>query len=402
MRIAYIAHYFFPSECAAAIIEQTIVQGLVDRGHELFVFCPQTFSKYTAQYVLQDENQDYPFEVYHSFPTPLSLSIIVPHIFNAFKALRHRYDLVFTQLHLFHLASYTALLSKTLRKPWVVKIHDMIFDPTLPMPVSEKAFINSCYRLFVRASYGLFLRDVGKKADKLLVLTSELQSLLQAYGYRADRVVVSPNGVDTRLFSPPASKRNCSDKKVLLYIGSMMPEDGLLNLIKAFSLLNQKRELNLTLIGDGPERLELIELVKKLDLKQKVIFHRHVPYKLIPQFIRESYIGIGPLRLSPVNYYTIPTKILEYFACGKPVVSSPVSRDILTDESTGFLVRDVSPRNIAEKLSILIEDEKLTHNMGKNARQLAVERFDWKRIIDQIEKEIRTFSSHTDLAPRSG
>jgi glycosyltransferase involved in cell wall biosynthesis len=125
-----------------------------------------------------------------------------------------------------------------------------------------------------------------------------------------------------------------------------------------------------------------------------VLFHTYVPHKLIPEFIRESYIGIGPLRLSPVNYYTIPTKILEYFACGKPVVSSPLSRDILTDESTGFVVKDVSPRNIAEKLSILIEDEKLTYHMGKNARQLAVERFDWKRIIDQIEKEIRTFESH--------
>jgi len=240
----------------------------------------------------------------------------------------------------------------------------------------------------------LFLRDVGKKADKLLVLTRELQNLLQAYGYPPDKIVVSPNGVDTKLFSPPASKRGCSDKKTLLYIGSMMPQYGLSNLIKAFSLLNQEKQLSLTLIGDGSERLKLIELAKKLDLEQKVIFYRHIPYKLIPQFIRESYIGIGPLRLSPINNYTIPTKIIEYFACGKPVVSSPVSKDILIDKSTGFVVKDVSPRNIAEKLSFMIEDEKLTHDMGKKARQLVVERFDWEKIIDQIEKEIRTLEPH--------
>ena len=401
MRIAYITHYFSPSECAAAIIGQTIVQGLVNRGHELLVFCPQTFSKYTPQHMLQDRDQDYSFDVYHSFPTPLSLSTIVPHIFNALKALKNRFDLVITQLHLFHLASYTGLLSKTLGKPWVVKVHDMMFDPTLPMSVSEKAFINSCYRLFVRASYELFLRGVGKKADKLFVLTRELQSLLQAYGYLPDKVAVSPNGVDTKLFSPPVSKGSCLHRKTLLYVGSMMPEDGLLYLVKAFSLLNQEKELSLTLVGDGPERLKLIELVKKLNLEQKVIFHGHVPYKLIPEFIRESYIGIGPLRLSPINYYTIPTKILEYFACGKPVVSSPVSKDILIDESTGFVVKDVSPRNIAEKLSIMIEDEKLTREMGKNARQLVIERFDWERIIDQIEDEIRTLEPYR-FSPRSG
>jgi len=393
MRIAYIAHYFSPSEDAAAIVDQTIVQGLVNRGHELLVFCPQTYSKYTPLRMLHDENQDYPFEVYHSFRTPLPLSIIVPHIFNALKALKHRFDLVITQQHSFHLASYTALLSKTLGKPWVVKVHDMIFDPTLPLSVSEKAFINSCYRLFVRASYGLFLR-VGKKADKLLVLTRELQNLLQAYGYRPDEVAVSPNGVDTKLFSPPVSKGSCLHKKTLLYVGSMMPEDGLQYLVRAFSLLDQEKELSLTLIGDGPERLKLIELAKKLNLEQKVTFYGHVPYKLVPEFIKESYIGIGPLRLSPINYYTIPTKILEYFACGKPVVSSPVSKDILTDEYTGFVTKDVSPRNIAEKLSIMIDDERLTHNMGKNARQLVVERFDWERIIDQIDKEIRNLEPH--------
>ncbi len=394
MRIAYITHYFPPAQCAAAITDYKIVQGLVDRGHELLVFCPQTFSKYTHQQMLQGRNQDYPFEIYHSFPTPLSLSIIVPHIFNALKALKHRFDLVITQLHLFHLASYTGLLSKTLRKPWVVKVHDIILDPALPVSVSEKAFINSCYQLFLRASYGLFLRNVGKKADKLLVLTRELQNLLQAYRYPSDKVVLSPNGVDTKLFSPPVSKGSCLHKKTLLYVGSMMPEDGLSYLVKAFFLLDQEKELSLTLIGDGPERLRLIELAKKLNLGQKVTFYGHVPYRLIPGFIKESYIGIGPLRLSPINYYTIPTKILEYFACGKPVVSSPVSKDILTDESTGFVVKDVSPRNIAEKLSIMIDDEKLTHDMGKNARQLVVERFDWERIIDQIEEEIRTLEPY--------
>ncbi len=173
-----------------------------------------------------------------------------------------------------------------------------------------------------------------------------------------------------------------------------MPEDGLSCLVKAFSLLEDQKELNLTLIGDGPERVKLIELVKKLNLEQKVIFYRHVPYQSIPQFVRESYLGVGPLRLSSINYYTIPTKILEYFACGKPVVSSPVSRDILADESTGFVVKEVSPRNIAEKLSIMIEDEKLTHSMGKKARDLVVERFDWEKIIDQIDKEIRTLGPH--------
>lgn len=392
MRIACIMHYFPPAECAAAINSYEMVRGLANRGHELLVFCPQTFSKYTPQLVMKDKNHDYPFDVYHSFPTPLSLSVIVPHIFNALKAIKHQYDLIITQLHLFHFASHTGLLPKMLGKPWIVKVHDMVPDPTLPIPISEKVFINSCYELFVRASYGLFLKNVGKKADRLLVLTKELQSLLLENGYSSDKVAVIPHGVDTKLFSPPISISSV-DEKMILYVGSMMPEDGLFFLVKAFALLDREKELTLTLIGDGPERSQLIKLVKKLDLEQRVTFYRHVPHKLIPKFIRKAYVGVGPLRLSPINYYTIPTKILEYFACGKPVVSAPISKDILVNGSTGLVVKDVTPRVIAKKFSEILEDEKLARHLGRNARKLVVERFDWERVISQIEREIQDVES---------
>ena len=393
MRIACIMHYFPPAECAAAINSYEMVRRLVDRGHELLVFCPRTFSKYTPQLMLQDKNHGYPFDVYYSFPTPLSFSIILPHIFNALKALKHQYDLIITQLHLFHFATYAGLLSKTLGKPWVIKVHDMVPDPTLPIPISENALINSCYELFVRASYGWFLKNVGKKADRLLVLTSELQGLLLENGYSSDKVAVIPSGVDTKLFSPPISKDSVN-KKMILYVGSMMPEDGLFSLVKAFALLDQEKELTLTLIGDGPKRPQLIQLVKKLNLEQRVTFYRHVPHKLIPEFIRKAYVGVGPLRLSPINYYTIPTKILEYFACGKPIVSSPVSKDILVNESTGLVVKDATPKVIAKQFSRFLEDEKLAKRMGRNARKLVVERFDWEKIISQIEREIQDIESH--------
>jgi len=270
----------------------------------------------------------------------------------------------------------------------------MIPDPALPIPISKKNFINSCYGLFLRASYGLFLRNVGKKADRLLVLTRELQSLLLENDYPRHKVAVIPNGVDIKLFSPPISKSGSVHKKIILYIGSMWPEDGLSSLVKAFALLDQEKELNLTLIGNGPERSQLIELVKKLDLEQRVNFYRNVPHELIPEFIRKAYVGVGPLRLSPINYYTIPTKILEYFACGKPVVSSPVSKDILVNEFTGLVVKNVTPKAIAEQFSRILEDEKLARQMGTNARRLAIEKFDWEKIVSQIEREIQEVESH--------
>ncbi len=394
MKMAYIAHAFPPTGFAAAINTYRIVKGLVERGHELSVFCSQSVPKYAAQLEIQDKNKPYPFDVYYSLRTPIPLSITLPHLFNALRVLKYQFDLLITQFHLFHLASFTGSPLKTLKgKPWVVKVHDMIPDPDLPHAVSRIGFVNRCYGMFLTMCYGMFLK-LGKKADKVLVLTTELQDLLLENGYLPDKIAVIPNGVDTKIFSPSISKGNSINKKTILYVGGLTPGDGVDSLVKAFSLLNQEKEAHLTLIGDGSERLQLIELVKKLNLEQKVTFYRYVPHELIPGFIKRAYIAVGPLYMSSVNRYTIPTKILEYFACGKPILSAPVSKDVLTDGFTGFVVKEVTPKNISEKFSVLMEDERLATKMGKNARQLVVERFDWERIIDQIEREMQALEPH--------
>lgn len=391
MKIAYITHSFPPMGYAAAINTYRIVKGLVDRGHELIVFCAQYATKGAAQLELQEQSCH--FQTYYSLPTPLPLNLLIPHVFNALRTFKHQYDLLITQFHLWHLATFAGLSLKFLkRKPLMIKVHDMIPDPTLP--VFSNVGSNFYYNLFLNARYGLFVKNLGRRADKVLVLTSELQSLLLEKGYPSNKVAVIPNGVDTNVFTYLSPKECSTNKKTILYVGGFEPEDGLDSLVKAIALLNKEKDLSLILIGGGGELPCLVELVKKLNLEQKVTFRRYIPHDTVPDFVKRSYVGVGPLRLSPINNYTIPTKILEYFACGKPVISSPVSKDVLKDGFTGFVVKSVTPKNIAEKLLILLEDEKLAIQMGKNARGLVVEKFDWEKIMDQLDKESR------DLEPQ--
>jgi len=178
-----------------------------------------------------------------------------------------------------------------------------------------------------------------------------------------------------------------------LYIGTMRPQYGLEYLIKALASLRRLRDLELVLIGDGSERPHLMELTNKLDLGSKVTFHKFVPHDSIPEFIRKSYATLGPLRPCLPNYYTIPTKILEYFACGKTTVSTRVSQDILVNGRTGIVLRSTSVKDIANSILTLVEDEKLTASLGKNARLLIEKNFTWEKTIDILEKEIERFGS---------
>lgn len=388
MNIAYITHYFPPARFAAAINTYRIVKGLLDRGHEISVFCPSSYSPHTAPLSSGSANWPQNLSVHQSLPNPLPLSTTIPHILNTFKLLAkgHDFNLVITQFHMFHLASLSGFLLKhPIKMPWVVKVHDIIRDPnTMQTPIYE--------RIFSAGYYKAFLSFFGKKADKMLVLTNELRDFLLNLGYDPQSVSVIPHGVDINIFRPSTSNKNPTGKTIL-YIGSMTPDDGLEHLIRAFALL-QNKGLQLVMIGEGPQRSRLIELAQHLSLQHKVIFHRYVPHDSMPDFIRSACITVGPLCLSPVNGYTIPTKLLEYFSCGKPAVSAPVSRDIMKDEFNGLVVRKITPEDIAAKLSTLLEDEKMTVKMGENARRLIVEKFDWENAITQIEKEILDVASH--------
>ncbi len=388
MKIAYFTHYFPPAGYAASVNTYEIVKRLAARGHQMLVFSQPIFSKGTIPSSSQYKGS-WPanLEVYPSLPTPLPLSVVVPHAVNLLEAMKHEYDLVITQFHVFHLASLPGYVIKTLRKkPWIVKVHDLNPDPSLLRSVPEKMFSCLCY--------GALLNILGRKADRILIQTSRLKRVLEECGHASNKIAVIPHGVDTKLFSPATSETSSESSRTILYIGAMRPQYGLDRLVKAFALLEPTPNLRLTLIGDGPERPHLEELAKKLRVQERIDFQGYIAHDSLPEVIRNAYITVGPLLPTPANYYSIPTKVLEYFACGKTIVSFELSRDILIDGRTGLVVKETTPESIAEKLSNLIYDEKLTETLGRSARQLIEEKFDWEKIIDKLEKELQNVVSY--------
>ena len=384
MRIAYFTHYFPPAGFAASVNTYEIVRRLAMRGHKVLVFAQPTFRKGVVQPMTQyREGLPQNLEIHQSLSTPLPLSVMVPHILNITKSMKYDFDLVITQFHAFHLASFPGYVIKILeKKPWVVKVQDLMLDPSLPASLFEKMFISLYY-------HRAFLGFLGKKADKILVLTGRLKRLLEGLSFDSKRLTIMRHGVDTRLFSPSDSESKSELVKEILYIGSMRAQYGLDSLVKAFGLLRSTESLKLILIGQGPDRNRLMELAKNLRLEKNVEFHNYVPHDALPKVIQKAYVTVGPLRPSLANYYTIPTKALEYFACGKPMVSTEVCEDVLVDGYTGLLLETSTPEDIAEKLSSLIEDEKLTASIGRNARRLVMEKFDWEKIIDNLETELQ-------------
>ena len=80
----------------------------------------------------------------------------------------------------------------------------------------------------------------------------------------------------------------------------------------AARVIDQINDVEFLLLGDGPEMTKLQEFVRKNNLSKNIIFEGWINREEIPEFLANSSIGIGPLRITEVTKGALPIKILEY------------------------------------------------------------------------------------------
>jgi glycosyltransferase involved in cell wall biosynthesis len=160
-------------------------------------------------------------------------------------------------------------------------------------------------------------------------------------------------------------------------------------LIRAFSrLVSNQSELKLLIVGDGPERDSLLDLITELKLYNRVEFKPFTDsHDEIIGWMKSSRVFVIP---STREGFGITA--LEALACGIPVVTvnDPANaiRDLIKP-GTGFLCA-LDEQDLAEKIKTALE-------MGadmKEACQKSAEFFEWDRIVTEIEKLYSSLIRH--------
>jgi glycosyltransferase involved in cell wall biosynthesis len=298
-----------------------------------------------------------------------------------------KFDVVISQHHLSHFASFSAfLVSRVLRCPFIIKTHD-VYD----------SGSNIFQRIFLRIIDCIY-RLIFRHADHIFVVSNSLRlSIIKTYKLNNHKVSVFPNGVDINTFRPDincASIRHdlqVKQKKVLLFIGVLRKDRGLTQLIKALPIIIKKNSnLVLFFIGNGPEKAHLIKLVKEFNIEKFVRFIGWVSHNEIPKYICMSDVLIGPLIKNVDTFGSVPRKVLEYMACAKPIVVryGGVSKDLIKDGYNGFLVYSEDPKELASLILKLMNDFSLVRKVGLNAREFVKEFHDWDRLIPHFEKTL--------------
>jgi glycosyltransferase involved in cell wall biosynthesis len=246
------------------------------------------------------------------------------------------------------------LLTRGMCRARVVHLHGSMVD-RLAGP--GHTLMKLCSRLLVR------------QCDAILVLSEEERcEWLRFAPHARIEVVVNP-------FVPqPADAIDAcpkSDPPALLFVGRLIREKGVFDLLEALRLVLKETPCSLVVAGKGPEEEEIRRRIAACGLQDSVDLAGYVAgddlwglYASSTAFVLPTYFGEG-----------FPTVITEAMSMGLPVVTTPVrgSADLLVEGENVIFVRPRDPAGLAGALLRLLDDPRLAADIGRRNRDKVLE-----------------------------
>jgi colanic acid biosynthesis glycosyl transferase WcaI len=223
-----------------------------------------------------------------------------------------------------------------------------------------------------------------RHADRIVVVSPAFQDqLVRHWNVPAEKISVVENGVDTSLFrlDPAATEvrkqLRLEDRFLICYIGTMGNAHGLETLIAAAEALRTARpNAMFLLIGEGAEKNRIMELATARGLAN-IQFLGQQPRERIPAYVSAADLCLVMLKKTELFKTVIPTKLLEYMACERPVIVAVdgQARQIVEEASAGVFVEPENSGAMVQAIHELAEDPARRRQMGTSGRQYIVNRF---------------------------
>jgi len=184
-------------------------------------------------------------------------------------------------------------------------------------------------------------------------------------------------------------KTRYSGRLPIIYHGTMSVERGLFHMLEAVALARQvEPRLQLRLIGmpDGDLRELVMRKLSELDIHSNVEISGWIPYDEIALAIHTSLIGLVPLLPNPKYDRALPIKLLEYMACGLPVIAAklPLVAQYVNECNGGVLYEPANTEALSRAILELLSVPDMRRQMGENGRRAVEERWNWDKMEETL------------------
>ena len=228
-------------------------------------------------------------------------------------------------------------------------------------------------------------------ADRVHIVSGELEGFVSNLGVSAQRVVRIPNSVDTGSFCPPSPEekevvRNClglpTGKAIVTYVGRLEVVKGVDILIRAWADLPEavRSEALLMLVGDGSDGKNIVNLINSLDVQDSVAMMGE------QQAVRDYYAA-ADIFVLPSRSEGMSSALFEAMACGLPVIASNVGGvpEVVEDGKNGLMFESENHDQLAEKLVSLLGMRHFWREMGARARQTVMTYADLEKTVYRMQ-----------------
>jgi len=235
---------------------------------------------------------------------------------------------------------------------------------------------------------GFYLKFLMKflmnRADVLSCVSEDMvtqyQSLFKNSRHQRIYNIIGPDDIEILKAEKVNHDWFNGNYEVIIGAGNLSPWKGFTDLIKAFSLIKNKKSLKLVILGDGPEKHDLVNLIYELKLEDKIQLLGNVsnPFK---------YFSKSSLFVLSSRVEGLPNVIVEAMMCGCKIVSydCPTGpREILQNGKYGTLVK---PGDISMLSSSMID--LLKNTLPDNYFESAFKPFMMEQVLEQHRKSLK-------------
>ncbi len=294
-----------------------------------------------------------------------------------------------TLLH-FGQGVYAAYL---LRKRKITELHAHFLDRAATIALVAGRLLGAPYSLSIHAGADIYVHPVlirEKLANARHAVTCtaynkhHLETLLQQD--LSGKITCIPHGLDRSSYNPP--ERPPDGKNLILTVGQLAERKGFKYLIEACAVLRDRGlAFECQIVGGGPQRPQLEEMIARLRLTGQVSLTGPLPHEEVLQKYRQAALFVMPcIQTAEGDVDGIPNVLLEAMAMRVPVISTEISAvpELIKPGWNGLLVPPNDADALAEAVLRLLNEPELRENLARRGRETVLAEYD-------IEANVRRF-----------
>lgn len=265
--------------------------------------------------------------------------------------------------------------------PFVFEVRDL-------WPESLAAVGMGSEHSLLHRSLGRIARFLYRNAQHIVVVTPAFRDyLVERMGIQREKISIVENGVETEVFRPDRPDANlrrelgAEGKFVVSYIGTMGMAHGLETLVEAAAQLQASApEVLFLMVGEGADKVRVMNMALARGVTN-IRFVSQQPREKIPNYICVSDACLVLLKRSEVFKTVIPTKMLEFMACARPVILGVdgQARKVIEQARAGIFVEPENFLDLARTIMHLAGNADLRAALGRNGRQYIVQNLSRQR-----------------------